>query len=278
MYFTLIVSGYTLSVRGSDFLVISDPAGCGLFDQYEQPLPVQKKKAIASNAPFEIVNERQLMGDQITQAMRLSHMSTVYYLMLDEKGNPSGLPSAASAMRYKGCTPLYDTVTVALPSVKLHQRYPSGGSGIMVGKGETIIRIFTFRGATFLLRPGVPPIFGWSNVQSSAFKVPEKKAVTTVDMFADLHLRIMKRLSDANERYDTLFLFFNSLTHMQKSVPHWNYSTNGKFHSYSLVGSNETISQLEPSTQIILGDIERILLGKPYAVAYRAGIISIGPR
>ncbi|MBN1577646.1 MAG: hypothetical protein JW913_13890 [Chitinispirillaceae bacterium] len=261
-----------------DFIIIGDPVACKLFDQYEQPLSAEWKKTIARNAPFEIVNERQPMGDQITQAMRLSHLASTYYLMLDDKGKPAGLPSTSSAVRYRGCTPYYDTVIVTLPSLRLTERHPAGGAVVTLKKGETIIRIFGWRGTTFLCRQGKQPFYGWSNAPKSAFRMPEKKSADQPDDFSMLHTRIMKRFADVNERYDSLFRFFNTITGQQKAIPHWDYSLTGNRHVYALKGSDATVSQLETSTRHILADIEYILLGKPFAALYRDGAITIGPR
>ena len=271
-------AGGITAASSSDFLVIGNPAVCDLFDQYEQPLPASQKKRLPPNAPFEIVKEQQLMGDQITQAMRLSHLASTYYLMLDDKGKPAGLPPASSTVRFKECTPMDDTVIVAVPSVKLTSRYPSGGNVVAVKKDETLIRIFGWRGASFIYRPGTPSFFGWTNAPRSAFKAPKKKAASAGEDFSPLHQRIMRRLADANERYDTLFLFFNRVSGLKKAVPQWDYSTKGNRHIYSLRGSEATVRQLEASTSYIVGDIENILLGKPYTVFHQNGVITISTR
>gem|GEM_PF-1662961 len=264
--------------NATDILVIFDPASCVLFNQYEQPMSAEERESLPVNAPFEIINDRELMGDQVTKAMRLSLFSTTYYLMLDSRGKPSGLGPAA-ASRYNGCTRHYDTVTVAIPSVKLYSRFPPGGKSVVVKKDENLVRIFSMRNATFFKRLTTPGFFGWSNVAGSSFRAPDRKASSrSEDDFADIHKRIMKRLIDANQRYDTLFSFFNTATGQGKSIPVWQYSRNGAVRQYRLKGSEETVRQLESSTRLIFRDIEYTLMGKPFHADMRNGTITIEPQ
>lgn len=266
------------AANATDFLVIFDPVSCALFNQYEQPMSAGEKESLPANAPFEIINDRELMGDQVTKAMRLSLFSTTYYLILDGRGNPSGLGPAV-ASRYNGCTRHYDTVTVAISSVKFYSRFPPGGKSVVVKKDETLVRVFSISGATLFLRLTTPGFFGWSNAPLSSFRAPDRKTSSQPeDDFADTHKRIMKRLTDANQRYDTLFSFFNTVTGQGKSTPFWQYSRNEALRQYRLKGSEETIRQLESSTRLIFRDIEYTLMGKPFHADMRNGTISIEPR
>ena len=263
-----------------DFLVIGTPSACALYDQYEQLLSDVQKKALPANAPFEIINGRQLMGDQITQAMRLGLLGSVYYLMLDEKGNMAGVPQTAAAVRYKRCSPRYDTLVVTVPSLTLTQRPSAGGALGTLHKGETVLRIFTWRGSSYLLGSGSRPVFGWAGASGNILRpvAARHPAGVSGDAFAQLHLRIMKRLKDANGQYDTLFSYFNSRTRQEKTAPQWIAETTEGYHRYILQGSDEIIRSLESSTLQIVKEVEQLLLGKPYLASYRHGVITIGPR
>jgi hypothetical protein len=260
-----------------DFLVIGNPQACALYDQYEQQLPEAKKRLIPPDAPFEIVNERQVMGDQITQAMRLSLLSVPYHVMLDDGGKPAGLPASASVKRYRGCTPLYDTLIVAASAIQVTQNPAGGGRRSTLKKDDVVVRIFTWHGTTFLYRTGSRPVFGWTTAAKNSLRPLKKQRTGKNDDFALLHLRIMRRLNEANELYDTLFSYFNRTTHQEKSAPKWVAQTS-KDYRYVLQGSAEVTAQLEKSNLLIFRDIEQILLGKPYLVTYRHGAMTIGPR
>lgn len=270
---TSLVSGGS----GSDFLIIGNPSECGLYDQYEQPLPPAQKKRLLPGTPFRIVNNAQFMGDQITRGMHLSYHSASFYLMLDDKGNPAALPSSALPSTYRNCTPLFDTVLITAPAVKMYPRYPSSGNSTIIKKGERAIRVFSFRGSTYLLR-SLQPRYGWSRLNDGSFRRPPTNDRSKKSDYTHLHKRIMIRLENANRRYDTLFHYFNSITRQQKSVPFWDYSENDGNHSYRLNGSRETVAQLEKSTRYIVDDIEAILLGKPFSATCKEGVITIGSR
>lgn len=282
-FFTAILCCCAIAAAASprEYIVIGNPAAADLYDQYEQSLSAAQKRALPRNMPFEIVEARRTMGDQITQGMRLSHLGTTWYLMLDEKGKVAGLPAEAAAVRYRGCTPSGDTLMVVLKSLPLHDRNPSGTgkTGITIAKGEKVLRLFTYGNSGFYCKPGAPMLFGWSDAPRSAFSAPDKKISSAApDEYAGLHERIMKRLSDANDRYDALFRFFNATSGQQKAIPHWESGREGTIYRYKLSGSVETIGQLEKSTGIIVRDVDYILMGKPYTASFGDGVITVRPR
>jgi hypothetical protein len=106
----------------------------------------------------------------------------------------------------------------------------------------------------------------------------DDKKSTVVNGYDYLHTRIMHRLQNANERYTALFTYFNGVTHQQQSIPQWTYSIKKNVYNYTLEGSPHINKQFEASTRLIIEDIERIFLGKPYIVHYNQGVITIEPR
>jgi hypothetical protein len=260
-----------------EFLVIGNPSVCALYDQYEQALTPTRKKALPTNAPFEIRDNRELMGDQISQAMRLSLLGTTYYLLLDDKGNITGLPPSASPVRYRGCMPGYDTLTVVAASLSLTRKPSGGGSIATLNNGAAVLRIFTWQGSAYVLSASPDPRYGWCRSSERLLRPIVQKSASTGSDFALLHQRIMKRLIEANDRYDTLFSYFSSRTRQEKSKPEW-VADPTVDRQYILRGSDEVVTVLENSTRYLVRDIERMLLGKPFLVSYRKGIISIESR
>ncbi|MBN1758092.1 MAG: hypothetical protein JW863_07240, partial [Chitinispirillaceae bacterium] len=242
----------------SDFLIIESPASCALYDQYEQLLSDSKKNSLPPNAPFEIINERQLMGDQITQAMQLNLLGSVYYLILDEKGNVTGVPGSAGSKRYRGCTPRNDSLMVTVSALSLMRQPVSGGTFVTLKRGDTVLRIFSWRGSNYLLYSKQKQIFGWTGSTKKQLRAIESKHTvhSSENDFSPLHLRIMKRLKEANDRYDSLFSYFNTRTRQEKAVPRWIAEATGD-HRYVLKGSDEVVGVLENSTRYIVKDIEQ---------------------
>ena len=277
---TLLSFPATAAATSVDFLVIGSPGSCTLYDQYEQVLATARKNALPPNAPFEIVSERQLMGDQITQAMQLSLLGSTYYLLLDEKGAVTGVPASAGLTRYHGCTPRHDSLLVTVASLSLTRHPGSGGSLAALNKGDTVLRIFSWRGSNYMRRCGAHPVFGWTGSSKGRFRAVEPLPTVhaSEDDFAPLHLRIMKQLQAANERYDSLFSYFNHRTRQERNAPRWIAETTGDAHRYILKGSDEVVMTLDTSTRYLFRDIEQLLLGKPYLASYRQGIITIRRR
>jgi len=274
----LLCSHLLFAAPKCNFLVIGVPKNTDLFNEYEIELSAREKNNLPQGIPFQIVNAKQLMGDQIRQGMHLQYFSTSYYLILDDNGKAAGLPPSAQAKTFRNCTYVYDTVTVAVSAVKVYDRYPSQGKTTLMKKGTRVVRIFRYRNATYLCRLSSPAMYGWTHVQNSSFKRTVAVPKTSNDEFILVHDRIMRRLEQINNRYDSLFTFFNSVTRQRKSVPKWIYEQNGTLHRYILSGADETVTQLEGSTRYIVDEVEKLLLGKPFSVTYENGIITVSQR
>lgn len=275
----LFLQGYSLSAASkTDFLIIGEPRNADLFNEYEMELSGSEREKLPDGIPFQIVNAKQLMGDQIRQGMHLLHFSTPYYLILDDNGKTVGLPPSAEAKTFRNCTPVSDTVTIGISAVKVYDRYPSQGKTTLLKKGTPVVRIFKYRNATYLYRLSPPVMYGWTHVHNTSFKSSVTPPKKSAEDFTYLHNRIMQHLGQINNRYDSLFTFFNSVTGQQKSIPEWTYEQSGALHRYTLSGANETVMQLAGSTHYIVGEIEKFLLGKPFSVSYENGVITVSRR
>ena len=278
-FFIVIIGAISLrATPNATFYLLGDPTAVSLIDQYEQPLSETQKKAVPPYAPFELIKTKIFMGDQITQAMQLSYFGTPYFIRLDERGIPAELSHDKLVRKYPGCIPKYDTLIVNQSSVAIYHSFPPKGKSFRIKKGETVIRVFTYRGASFLMYPNDKPAFGWTYLSKGSLRSPITSRGKAADGFSPLHTRIMHRLQSADERYKILITYFNGITGQQKSIPHWSFSVEGDKHFYTLEGSPETVNQLASSTESIVSDIERILLGKPYSVYHEQGNITIKPR
>jgi len=262
-----------------EYLVISSPAAAELYNQYEQRISPSDKARLPVPLPLKVVAKKQLMGDQITTGMKLSYNSETYYLMLDDKNAPAGLPPSAGATFYTQCTDYSDTVTTVLPQVTLSSRYPTGGTTVTLAKGVDVTRLFSTGQATFVVTTLPPHRNGWVRTTDRTFS---KRAVTaalpTSADFTTLHLRIVKHLNKINSTYDSLFTFFSTHTGRATTVPSWRSTSSKGTFRYTLSGTPETVAQLSSSTSYVVGEIERMLLGKPFQVQYVNGTITILPR
>lgn len=278
LIYILLFGTAVLSADRRDFMIIGSPEKAELYNQYELPLSNAESRALVSGVVFEIKNANQLMGDQIRRGMYLSHFNTAYYLILDDNGKTVGLPPSAHAKTFRNGSPLYDTVMVSISAIKVYERYPSQGKTAILKRGTRVIRIFRYRKATYLYRISSPGEYGWTHVSSSSFKRDISTAREKDSDFTFLHERIIRRLSQINSRYDSLFTFFNKVSGQSKATPKWTWSQKGSRHEYALSGADQTVNQLAQSTRYIVGEIEKILLGKPFSVTFSNRIIAVEPR
>jgi hypothetical protein len=260
----------------SDFLIITNPDKLLILNQYEQPLSESEKKSLFPFMPFQIVNQKETLGDQITEVVRCSSLGSTYFLIKNEKG---GFTSSehVTFQNIKSSTILNDTVEV-ISNFVLSQKFPTKGVESAIKKGENVVRIFQNGSNTYLFRLSKPQVYGWCSVSGVFKKVkPIEQKETTVD-FTDVAQRIQKRLDAANALYKSFFSYFNNLTQQQKSTPFWQIAEKNGNYRCTLKGSQQTISQLQQSTDYIVQDIEQLLLGKPFSVSGSGNSITIVQR
>jgi hypothetical protein len=260
----------------SDFLIITNPDKLSILNQYEQPLSESEKKLFLPFMPFQIVNQKETLGDQITEVIRCFNLGSTYFLLKDDNG---GFTSTGHVtfQSIKSCTILGDTVEV-INNFTFSQKFPTKGIESAIKKGETVVRVFQNGQNTYFLRLNKPQVYGWCSV-SGVFKKTKKIETKEATVnFTDVAQRIQKRLDAANALYKSYFSYFNDLTHQQKSTPYWQIvAENGNYHC-TLKGSQQTTSQLQQSTDYIVQDIEQLLLGKPFSVSVSGNLITIVQR
>lgn len=263
--------------KKGDFLIISEPSKLSIFNQFEQILSETELNNIPPYPPFLIVNRKETLGDQITEALRCKYHGKTCFLLLDEKGNLKGFSSQLYNKTFKNCLIINDTVTLKQP-VNAHQRYPSGGSVIKCSTDQSVVRIFRYSNSYYVFIPNKER-YGWINSGPSIFKSAEKNIVKSKTFsINDIYGMVENRLKAINETYSQYFEFFNDITHQGKSIPQWKLHNDGKRLKCTLSSSAQISGQLQKSTRYVLQDIEQMLLGKPFSIQYNSGEITINPR
>lgn len=275
----VLSTAFLVALHGAEnatFLIFNNPSAAPLLNKFEQPVKTTGADGLLPRTPLRIVTSRELLGDQITTAMRVTFNKDIYFLVINDKGTIANLQQK-SLHTFDHCTVLEDTVVVAATSVPLFRTYPpQPPASQLCKKGTMVARFFSIKGATYLRPLASKSDFYWTTATSSAFQapaalVPEKQHYS----FAEYQQRIQKRLIRANTQYDSLFCFFNKLTQQQKTVPHWEFSSQSDRYICTLQGSMETTKRLAESTRYLVNDIENILLGKSFSVTYTDNRIEI---
>lgn len=261
----LIVTAFLSASYGASnatFLILGNSSVAPLLDKFEQPVNKNGANGLLPHTPLRVVTAHELLGDQITAAIRVTYNKNIYFLVINDNGTQKSLHT------FEHCTVLEDTVIVAATSVPLFRTYPPQSPASRgCKKGTAVARFFSTKGATYLRPLTGDGNFYWTTATSSNFQVPA--ALVPVKQhynFTEYQQRIQKRLTQANTQYDSLFGFFNRITQQQKTVPHWEFSSQPNRYIFTLQGSMETTKRLAQSTRYLVNDIENILLGKPFSV------------
>ncbi len=263
--------------KNGDYLIISEPSKLSIFNQFEQILTETQLNNIPPYSPFLIVNRKEILGDQITEALRCKYLGQTYFLLLDEKGNLKGLSSQLYHNTFKNCLIINDTASLKQP-VNVYQKYPSGGSVTRCNTNQTVVRIFRHANSYYVLVPE-KELYGWINSGTSIFKTSVKDFVESKTFSVnEIHGMVENRLKAVNETYYQYFEYFNGITHQGKSIPQWKLHNDGKRLRCTLSSSAQISEQLQNSTRYVLQDIEHMLLGKPFNIQYNSGEITISPR
>lgn len=225
--------------------------------------------------PFMIVNQKEILGDQITEAIRCKNLGNTYFLIKKDDG---GFVSTANVtfQRINGCTVLNDTAEVVKNFI-LSQKFPVKGIETPITQGESVVRIFQ-SGTNIYVLTLEKQLYGWCTVPGALQKIKKTEKIAKPTEISDISLKIQRKIDHANELYKTYFGYFNQLTNQQKSIPYWEMTKEAGKIQCTLKGSQPTIQQMQTSTKYIVQDIEQILLGKPFSVTRSGNQIIIVQR
>ncbi len=277
LFSLLFIATISKAEEKADYLIISDPHKLSIFNQFEQSLTENEIKNLHLNAPFQIVKRKELLGDQITEALRCKYQGETFFLLLDDNGNLKSTSASLYQKTFQKCLILNDSVQLKQPA-KIFEKYPSSGISTSCKADQFVIRIFQYSTSFYVYMPE-KKIYGWINNGTSIFRTAAKKISRSVTLdITDITGLIQTRLDAANEQYRQYFEYFNTITQQNKTVPVWKMEKNGTKVHCILTSSAHIAGQLEQSTRYVVQDIEQILLGKPFTVQYSSGEIIINPR
>jgi hypothetical protein len=276
----LFVYTASFSQPTADFLILSQPRDYTILNQYQQPITDAEKKLFVANAPLQIVNDNEILGDQLTRTLRFVFEGRTWFIEKDETGNFKGDKGKQFRQVLKKCVIIADTVQIqADRAVSFSEKYPPGLESGWLKKGELVIRLFSCGGSCCVKRPGAKPEYGWGRFgPKTGWKRLEQGAEKPQGLTDMLTERIVSRFKAANQTYAEYFSHFDKLTGQEKTVPAWRCEAKGGEVHCSLNAPYTSSSQLDESTQYLVRDLENVLIGKQCDVLYEKGEIFIKPK
>ncbi len=276
----LSIAGFCYSQKSADFAILSQPRDYTILNQYQQPLSDAEKKSLGVNLPAQIENDDELLGDQITHALRFDFDGRTWFLQKDEAGNLIGDRGKQFRQMFRKCTVLGDTLLITEDrAVPFSEKFPPAGQGKSLGKGEAVVRIFSTGQFVYVKRGDARAEYGWcSFARRSAWKAVEHAVEKPQALTGHLSDQIVRRFAEANKVYKEYFDHFNEFTHQEKTVPAWQCEASGNEVRCTLNLPYRNSSQLEESTQYLVRDVENMLIGKHYEVVGGKGEILVKPK
>jgi hypothetical protein len=264
----------------ADFLILSQPRDYTILNQYQQPITDAEKKLFVANAPLQIVNDNEILGDQLTRALRFAFDGRTWFIQKDETGNFLGDKGKQFRQVLKKCVIIADTVQIqADRAVSFSEKYPPGLESVWLKKGELVVRLFSCGGSCCVKRPGAKTEYGWGRFGAkTGWKRLEQGAEKPQGLTGMLTERIIDRFKAVNQTYAEYFSHFDKLTGQEKTVPAWRCEAKGGEVHCSLNAPYASSSQLDESTQYLVRDLENVLIGKQCDVLYEKGEIFIKPK
>jgi hypothetical protein len=281
-YFIFLLSFHAFSNQQSiaDILLLSHPESYTILNQYQQLVTATEKKMFVANAPLQIEAENEVLGDQITPALKFSFEGKIWFLQKDEKGILLGDKGKQNRQVLKKCAIIGDTVQItADKSIPFAEKGPFSVEAGFLKKGEQIIRLFSYNGVCCVKRPGAKSQYGWSRFgQNAGWKRQKQVVEKQEDLTDELTRRILLRFESANKTYKEYFTNFAELTRQEKTAPVWKCEVRKNEVRCTLNKPYTTTSLLDESTKYLLRDIENMLIGKHFDVAVENGSITVSPK
>ena len=258
----------------ADFLIVENAAGLNVFDRYEQQLSAKKRAALIKWAQFQIVEQKTILGDGITEAMHVRLGTRDYYFLYDSTGNLIGKSESGKITRFRQCTLIDEEATVSRDNSLYLQ---AGGRRIAMPKGVLIAKVFAHGARTYCMQKGAKEAYGWcaGSMSSLARKIDKSKQEQGA-IPSDIARRITRRLENANESYRQYFGYFNSTTSKDKTAPRWLIeNTADTFRATLKAGAG---IKLKESTKILVRELEAMVYSEGLEVVHEDNVIEVVER
>jgi hypothetical protein len=266
--------------QSADFLILPQPRDYTICNQYQQPATDDEKAQFTANIPAQIENSNEVLGDQITHALKFLFDGKPWFLQKDESGNFAGTGRNLRPQAYRKCEIVDDTVSVAEDrAVSFSEKGPLVRSSDFVRKGEVVERIFLYGSAFYSKRGTAHPVYGWCTASRASAWKPIAVAESAQDAFGSFSSdQVVRRFSEANKTYREYFDHFNAFTKQEKTVPAWQCVVQGNQVRCTLNMPYRETSQLDESTRSLVREVENMLIGKGYEVIADKGEVVVRPR
>jgi len=214
-----------MAARADDFLITEYPDAFVMLDRYQQKLPDRARLRFLQNRPWRILKKKMLLSDGFTAVMKVQAAGQIWFFVLDIKGTPKhATPSAIQML--KNTQSHSDTLIVVRKRAVLFSdetAYPGIGHRQYLKPGDKLIRVFTYRGRSFV-KPLSGNRFGWLTIRNKAgIKTAGKHLTATAHhmLSATVLKNLQQKIDETNKMYRGVFTLLNTHFGRKVTVPQW---------------------------------------------------------
>lgn len=259
-----------LSSNADLYYIIEKPSSLIIYNQYESR--VQDESTFLPFAPFKIINKNDLLGDGISEVMKIDYLGKIFYLLKNDNGKLEGINSVGVVKKINAKSLDLKLSSSGNKTVK-SGGYP-GRKTITSKFGKNATAILKYNNYYYLIDSN-KSLLGWSKANYWSVVKNKSKSNIQKKISADYVEKLTDKITTVNNLYKKTFDHFNKSLNDSKGAPYWKMERDGDNLIFKLRGSKAVVHNLEESTQYIVQDFMNILLGEPFNVMYNAGQITI---
>jgi hypothetical protein len=273
---TLFTTGHLYAKAHKDFLIIENAAPLKVYDHYQQELTQSQKANLLSGIPLQIINDKELLGDQITTAFHVSlGKNRNYFIINDENHKIINRKDAGEISILKSCTVINDSIYIKRDNlVKIKDQSTS----IDLQTGSKLIRFLKYKNRYYVKQISPQIRFGWIRLiaKNSWGKIKAESVTISTNNFKEneLHDKILAIFNKGNRLYRQFFDFFSEKTLESAQAPYWQIESGGNNIRANFV-PDSLLPNFRSSFEYTQRQVENILIGTPYTITTRQNRIFI---
>ncbi len=267
---SILAFGHLHASQHTDFLIIENPAVLKIYDRYQQELSAAEKSRRLAFAPLRIINERELLGDQITESIHVrlgSHDD--YFIIKSNNGKMLNQDKAGQVDKLKNCVVVGDSIRIKKDGMVT---LSTAAGKIKLSAGSHLIRNFKYKNRYYVYLPAPQKRYGWLTLNSNgAWELIKQKQTAKADnefLSMDARSDILQVFKNVNRLYQKYFDFFNQKTFKHEQPPRWDVQIGGSDVQAVFI-PDSLFNEFKESAAFTRRQLENALIGSPYRITMR---------
>ena len=195
-----------------------------IYNQYQQRATAHDLTGILPFAPFAILRENDFLGDGFTRCMKVEAGGRQFFLEKDSSGNISRNNQLGFETIFRKTILLNDTIEV-LKNNRLERADVVGNTTATLQPGARMIRLFSYRGRTYVKMLGVVGKYGWVDFagrsRGSDWSFVKVEETSIAEQLQKVLPQVQAQALAVNEKLTKLYDVFSRTSPRTLAVPQW---------------------------------------------------------